>query len=287
MDTNKTAKVIAAITTGLLLIGLFWLIGAKRSNSSLNEELEKESLRSESLLSEKLLLEKDLQKVNHQVLSLKDELRQLDNRYQSAVNALANQQADYDKMKRANASLAKLKNERTDLIALQSKLENEIQMLRMDKAVLESKNDDLESSVALLQERNKLLSEDLKRAMFAAVDQSMVDAVRGKKEKLTVKASRTGKLVATFDLPADYNNLSYRILDSNGNILSFNDGNISSTTTPSQDSYTASSDAMVERNKLQTVRMVFTPKKKLKTGVYRVEILNENLYVGSLRVNLK
>lgn len=287
MATNKSAKVVAAITSGLLLASVFWLIGATHKYSSLDKDLAKESLRSESLLSEKLLKEKELQKVNRQVSDLKDELRQLQDRYASAVSTLENQQADYNRMKRSNASLDQLRNERADLIVIQNQLRNEIQSLIEDKTALQSKSEDLESTVALLQERNKLLTDDLKRAMLAEVGQPMVNAVKGKSEKLTVKAGRTGKLIATFDLPAEYKNLSFRILDSNGNILSNEEGVFSSTTTPSKDSYTASSDLISEQHKLQTVQMVFTTSKKLKAGVYSVEILNENLYIGSLRVNLK
>ena len=52
-------------------------------------------------------------------------------------------------------------------------------------------------------------------------------------------------------------------------------------------SFTASSDPEIHGNKLQKVEMIFIPKEKLKTGVYMVEILNANLYVGSLKVKLK
>ena len=62
--------------------------------------------------------------------------------------------------------------------------------------------------------------------MFAAVDQTQIQAVKRKSEKLTVRANRTKKLIANFEVPADLKNLTFRIVDPKGNMLSQKDGTI-------------------------------------------------------------
>ena len=287
METLKSTKAIAIVTTALFFASLLWLMNTKRANSSLETGLENEKLVSEELLSEKLLLEKDLQKIKNQLFTLQDRNLELDNVVKNTKAKLETQEAEYKRMKKENLSLAQLKKQRKDLIALQSQLENELQTVKSSYADLVEKNNELINTVAFLQERNMLLTNDLNKAMFAAVDQTQIQAVRRKNEKLTVRAKRTKKLIANFEVPADLKNLTFRIVDPKGNMLSQKDGTIASTSTPSEKSFTASSDPELHGNKLQKVEMIFIPNEKLETGVYRVEILNANLYVGSLKVKLK
>jgi N-acetyl-beta-hexosaminidase len=287
MERLKSSKAIAMVTTALFVASLFWLMNTKRVNNSLEAGLQEEKLKSESLLSEKLLLEKDIQKFKDQLFKLRDENGQLDNLVKGTSARLKDQESEYRRIKKENASLGQIRKQRQELQALKNQLENELTILRASYAALEEKNSELNNTVAYLQERNKILTDDMNKAMFAAIDQSQIQAVRGKSEKLTVRAKRTKKLIATFEVPANLKNLSFRITDSKGSILTSEKGNIAFSSLPSEKSFTASADREAEGNKLQKVEMVYIPKEKLNTGVYMVEILNENLYVGSLKVNLK
>jgi myosin heavy subunit len=287
MEKLKSSKAIAVVTSALFIASLFWLMNTKRVNSSLEAGLESEKLESESLLSEKLLLEKDVQKFKDQLFSLKDKNSELDNLYKSISTKLKNQESEYSRMRKENMSLAQIKKQRQELTTLQRQLENELQTLKSSYADLEARNNELNGTVASLQERNKILTDDLNRAMFSSIDQSQIHAVKGKAEKLTVRARKTRKLIANFEVPVNLKNLSFRIVDAKGNILTAKDGTIVSSSTPSENNLTASSDSGVQGSALQKVEMIYTPKEKLKTGIYTVEILNENLYVGSLKVKLK
>lgn len=287
METIKSPKTIAALTTALCIASLLWLMNVRHVNSSLETGLQEQKLKSESLLSEKLMLEKDIQKVKDQLFSLKGQNMELDNLVKTTSSKLQNQESEYNRMKRANASLAQIKRQREELAVIRNQLENEIQTLRASYAALQERNNELAGTVASLQERNNILVNDLNKAAFAAVDQTQIQALRGKNEKLTVKARKTGKLKATFEVPANLKNLSYRIVDSNGNVINQNNGTIASTVTPSEETFTASTDPHVLGSRLQNVEVIFTPNEKLKSGLYTVEILNENLYVGSLKVKLK
>lgn len=285
MQIIKSSKAVALVTTALFVASLFWLMNTKRVNSSLEAGLNDEKLKSEQLLSEKLLLEKDIDKMKGQLVSLKETNLDLNDAINKATARLQAQEADYKRMKRENASLAQIKEQRKALTALQSQLENELLAARNANVELEEKNKELTNSVAMLQEKNRILGNDLNRALFSAVDHSMVQAVK-KSQRLTVKAKRTKKLMAHFEVPSGLKTLSFRITDDRGKVMTEKDGTIVSTITPSEQNVTASTDDNQSINALQKVEMTFVPKARLKSGVYTVEILNDNLYVGSMKLKL-
>lgn len=287
MEMIKSPKAIAVVTTALFLASLLWLMNTTRMNGSLEANLQKEKVRTESLLSEKLLLEKDIQKMKDQLASMRGKNEDLDKLYAATSSKLQQQEADYNRMKRENASLAQIKKQKQELIALKSELENELQRLKTSYAELENKNREMNQAIASLEERNKLLTDDLHRAMLASIDHSQIQATKKRDDRLTVKASRTKKLMANFEVPASLKNITFRIIDPKGKALNSDKGLISSSVTLSDKSYVASADGNATGNKLQNVEMTYIPKQKLKSGVYTVEILNENLYVGSLKVKLK
>ena len=287
MKTFKSSKAVALVSTALMVASIFWLMNAKSVNTTLEAGLQNEKLKSEQLLSEKLHLEKEIEKFKEQLLRLKEQNLDFDEAVKSVTSKLQLQEADYTRMKKENNSLGQLRKQKQDLLTLLAELENELTHLKSSSAALESKNSNLNIMVAELQDRNRLLVDDLNKAMFAAVDQSQIQALRGKSEKLTVKAKRTRKLMATFEVPSNLKNLSFRVIDSEGRALSPKDGTIASTISSSDANFTASSDSDLNGSNFQKVEMVYIPKARLNSGVYTVEILNENIYVGSLRVKLK
>ena len=287
MKLFKSTKAIAMVTTALFIGSITWLMNTKGVNNSLAKGLENERLKSEEYLSEKLLLEKDLLKVKEQLSTLlgaDTEQREL---VKNLSAKLANQEGEYKLMKRQSVSLHQIKKQREELIAVRSQLENELRSIKSLYAELEQKNGELNRTLESLGDRNSILMDDLNKAMFVAVDHSQIQAVKGKKEKLTVRARKTNKLIANFEVAANLEKLTFRIVDSKGNHLSPKDGSIALTVSPSDESYTATTDSESVGSSLQKVEMVFIPKARLRSGVYTVEILNENLYVGSLKVKLK
>lgn len=287
MEIVKTSKAVAVVTTALFVASTVWLLNTKRINSSLETGLKNEKLKSESLLSEKLLLEKDIEKFKEQLGALKNQNSELDNLYNATAAKLNAQEADYNRLKKENATLGQIRKQRQELLAIQDQLKNELQALKTSYAALESENRNLNQTIASLEERNKILIADLNNAMNNSVDQSQLHAIRSKPEKLTVKAKRTKKLIASFEVPANLKNLSFRVINDKGDVLGPKEGSISFNAIPSDNSYVASKENSAAGNKLQKVEMTYTPVKKLSAGIYTVEILNENLHVGSLKVKLK
>ena len=283
----KKTKAIAVVSTALMMGSICWLLNTQRVNGSLEAGLQKEKLRSESLLSEKLLLEKDIQKLKDDLFSLKGRNLELDNLVRNTSAKLEAREADYNRIKKETADLALLRKQRQELIALKSELENELQSMKISYAHMEARNNDLLATVASLEERNRILASDLTRAMVAAVDGAQIEALKGKQDRLTVKARRARKLKASFEVPQELTNLSFRITDSNGHVHSQKDGNVTFTSEPTEDRFMVSADPAMQSPRIQKVAMVYEPDEKMKPGIYTVEIMNDNLYVGSLKVKLK
>lgn len=287
MEKLKSPQAIALAATALLLASLVWLMNTRSINNSLVTGLENQKLKSEQLLSEKLQLEKEMERFKDQLFTLKDKNLGLDNLVNSLSSQLQNQQEEYNRMKKEKLSIAQIKKQKQGLLALQNQLQNDLETLRLEYASLQSQNKDLTDMVAILEERNRHLADDLNKTMHATLDRSHIQALKGKSERLTIRARKTRKILATFEVPSDLRNLNFRIVDSRGNVLTPNDGTTSSVATPAESSLTASANPEVIARGLQKVEVAFTPKKKLATGIYTVEILNENLYVGSVKVKLR
>ena len=274
------------MATALCITSLIWLMSTRSVNSSLQSGLEKERLKSEALLSEKLLIEKDLEKVKTQLASLRGINGDLDELVKATEAKLAARDLELGKLKKRDATIADLKKQRQELLHLQIELENELVSARTSLAEMVNQNEVLSQTIAQLRDQNRILANDLNRAMVASLDRMQVEAVKGKKERLTVKARKANKLIASFKVPASLQNISFRIIDPKGDMLGEKQGTIASRVTALEDNVLASTDNQTVEA-LQVVRMEYLPKQKLQPGVYTVEILNDQLYVGSLNVKLR
>lgn len=286
MTTLNNPRTIAIATTVLCVASLFWLLSTQRVNSSLQSTLEQEKLRSEALLSEKLLLEKDIEKAKSQLSSLRGINEELDQVVRTTEAKFAARELELKKLKKQNASLEDLRKQRQALLKIQSDLERELASVRSAFSGLESENQILSQKLAQLQEQNGILMNDLNRAVLASMDRTQVQTVKGRKERLTVRARKTDKLIASFDVPGSFRNISFRVLDGNGKLMTDKEGTIVSHTVPSANNAVASAENYSVES-VQKVHMEYLPKVKLRSGVYTVEILNDNLYVGSVNVKLR
>jgi hypothetical protein len=276
----------ALIITVLLFGATFWLMKEKNVSHSLRDGLDSEKLRSEALLSEKLLVEKEIVRLKSQLFTVTGKSDKLDAELKQTLQKLSATESEFKKAKNENASLKQYKQQNNDLLAMQKDLHRQIESLTQSVSTAQMENQKLNAQLVSLEERNKMLADDLRRTALASMDNTEIKALRGKKERLTVKASRTKKLIAEFEIPGHMKNVSFKITDPSGKLLSNNDGTIASTFTASSNNYTASTS---DAKSLGTakVEMVFIPKEKLKSGMYKVEILSENLHLGGLQVRLK
>ena len=276
----------ALIITILLFGATFWLMKEKNVSSSLQNGLNSEKLRSEALLSEKLLVEKDVARLKAQLSDLTSKNGKMSTELNQTLQKLQVAESEFKKVKNENASMKQYRKQREELLALQAELEKRIEALTQGKSATEMENQRLAEQIAYLEDRNKLLTDDLRKVSLAAIDNIGINMLKSR-ERLTVRASKAKKLVAEFEIPGSMKNVSFKITDPSGRLLTNDDGAIASTVTANSNNYTASSTANAANTSTSKVDMVFIPKEKLKPGTYKVEILSENFHLGGLQVKLK
>lgn len=286
-EISKSTKVVAGVVITLLVISLVGMVMLYNSNGELQGNLNAEKLKGESILSQKLILEKDLAKFKSQIESLKGTNSNLDKELALASARLTAKEAEFKKVQNENLSLKQLKKQHTELLALQKEWENSMASMKSKIQTLESEKNDMSKAIASLEERNKLLTEDLHKSQLAFLDYSQLETLK-KNNKLTASARNTKKLKATFEVPSNLKEISFKITDPSGKVLTEKEGTIASRIVTDGKNYTASVASYAETAKsLKHMEMVYLTNKKLKPGIYKIEVLSENLYVSSLQVRLK
>lgn len=284
----QNPKVIAGTVTFLLAIALVGLISFYEANQSLEAGLNDEKLKSERILSEKLSLEKEIAKLKQSITSLQGRNADLDKTLSKTSAKIAEKERELNKISKENASLKQYKQQYADLQKIKNDLESQVLALNNALTAANKEKESLNRMVAELQVKNKSLSDELAQIQIASLDDIRVEAF--KKNKLTVSARKTKKLDINFMIPSKYSadNLTFKISDPSGQVLSPKDGTIAYVETLETPILTADASDMQYLKQTKQVKMEYKPKKKLKAGIYRIEVTNaDNTYLGSLQVRLR
>lgn len=284
----QNPNTIAAIVTGLLIIALAALVFTYELSQNLEVGLNSEKLKSEKILAEKLSLDKEIVKMKQSIFSLQGKNTDLDKMLSAASSKLAVKENEVKKMQKENATLKEYKQQVAEIQKIKGDLERQIVALTNSLNSSNTEKDVLNKAVADLQQKNKSLLDEMKQLQLASLDDIRVEA--RSKNKLTVSAKKTKKLDVNFLIPASHSsdNMQFKITDPNGRLLTPMDGAISLAETDEAPIFTADNTTMTYLKQTKQVKMEYKPKKKLKPGVYRIEVLNsDNVYMGSLQVRLK
>jgi predicted RNase H-like nuclease (RuvC/YqgF family) len=284
----QNPKTIAAIVTGLLIISLAALVFTYELSENLEAGWNSEKLKSEKILAEKLSLDKEIVKLKQSIFSLQGKNTDLDKTLSAISSKLAIKESEVKKMQKENATLKEYKQQVAEIQKIRGDLEHQIATLTSSLNSSNREKDLLNKTVADLQQKNKLLSDEMKQMQLASLDDIRVEAFN--KNKLTVSAKKTKKLDVNFLIPANHSSdkMQFKITDPSGRLLTPMDGAISLVEAEEAPIFTADNTAMTYLKQTKQVKMEYAPKKKLKPGVYRIEVLNsDNVYMGSLQVRLK
>lgn len=285
----QNPKIIAGTVTILLIITLIGLISYYETNQSLESGLNNEKLKSEKILSEKLSLDKEIIKLKQSIASLQGKNTDLDKMLSNASSKISMKEGELKKMQKENASLKQYKQQVAEIQKIKSDLETQITALTNSLNKSNVEKESLNRMVADLQGKNKNLLDELKQMQIASLDDIRIEAF--KKNKLTISARKTNKIDVNFLIPsiASSNNIQFKITDPTGRLLTPVDGTIAFAETLDETPLlTADNSNNLYLKQTKQVKLEYKPKKKLKPGVYRIEVLNEeSLYMGSLQVRLK
>jgi len=120
-----------------------------------------------------------------------------------------------------------------------------------------------------------------------AADNYLIDGTRGSKDKPTLIARKTNKLVLSFVVPEDLSpNLRFNIISPDGVAIDETDIHITTTLlTPDENpKVVGTANGGVKLGK--SIRMEYNPRRKFSRGIYKIEVFNNENYMGSCQVRL-
>ncbi|HZY80295.1 MAG TPA: hypothetical protein VFE50_12275 [Cyclobacteriaceae bacterium] len=284
-QTNKSMKIAAGVAIVLFLGAIAWGGWNARVNSQLNSQLDQEKLRNEQLLSEKLRVEKNLAINESQMDDLVGQNEKLQRQLEEASNLASLKENSIQQLQRQLAANRKTYNQ---LAAANREMETKLASLNQEIAQLQNERLLASQEAELLRGQIDNLKKELAMAHNAYYDKVLVEATRGKKDKLVVKASRTKKLKATVMIPSDLKEVQFQIFDPAGKPISTapENGTLAVRIVEPDNSLASSSNGGAAKTYKQA-EMTYLPKRKLAAGTYRIEVMSENLSVGSLQVRLR
>lgn len=283
----RREQVIAAGATLLLVLSFITTGLYYRGNKSLTRDLNDEKIKNERTLSEKLKLQKEIDEFKNQLASLSGKNADLDNTLEQTRKKLNEKEKEINKIMRESGDAKKLKRQVAELNELKKDFEKQVYSL--NEAV---KNITLQKDaiIASLQEENMQLTENLSILSSMTADNYMVEASKRNifgNEKLTAVAKRTRKMTMSFSMPENVvDKISFKITGPDGITIDGKDKAISFRVINEDDGLTAcSSNDEIKVSK--RIEMTYEPKQKLTRGVYKIEMLNRDKYIGSCNVKLR
>jgi len=281
-NNNRVRTIIALI---LFLAALSYSGWQYRVNIDLESSLDESRLKSESLLSEKLSLQKNIEQMKAAESEFRENIRSLQKQSTAAESENARKDETNSRILR---ELASTKKKLSAMEASRNELEQQLAAMTDANRLLQNEKADLNSAMASLQQHNAELKAEADRAHVAFYDRAMVEPLRGKKDKLMSKASRTQRLRATFVLPSNLKELNFKITNPAGEVISNSpeDGLLAVRVADDNQGALTSTGSMTTQT-FKQVEVLFEARKNLTAGVYTIEIQSEGLAVGSVRLKLR
>ncbi len=283
---SKNEKLILTGSLVFLFLSLggfgYFFVSSKKLTNNLNNE----KLRSELILSEKVSLDKEILNLKNQLSALKGTNSELDQIIAQTSQRLSEKEAELSKIKRENGNIKSLKKQLDEIGKLKKDLDTQIAALNESVKKLNSEKDDLSKTIAALKAENQELAENNRIMSSLKADNYLVQSTRGK-NKLTVKARRTNKISVSLKVPANMvENLNFNIIKPNGVKVKGSDKGLAIKTIDDDDQLLVSlyND---EIKVSKSIEFSYTPKEKLKPGVYKIEMYNGEKYIGSCNVKLR
>ena len=294
MNTGtRKERTVAGITAFILLVSVVSSVYFMGTNSTIKVRLNEERLKNELLLSEKLSLNKELYQTVDRIRVINDNRIESEELLAQANLKLTEKERELERIKMENAKVKDLREQLADVREVQDDFMHQITMLEMQNETLENENFEQQESMTLWQLERDDYIKQIKAATANSMiraDNHQVDAFKyTTKEKSTVKAKRTKKLVFIIDVPQNIaSDISFNLTTPNGKVITNKSKNLSWKVVNNDESLLASINHFDnEVIALNEVKLTYTPIIKMKPGVYKIGILHKGKNIGNCRVRLE
>lgn len=286
MKTGITREqIIAAAATALLFVSLIATGFYYHANTNLKGGLNTEKLKSESLLSEKLALTKDAEKLKADITSWMGKNQQTDLLLSEALNKISGLENSVKALRRENSAIAGLKKEINALAQIRQDLESQLADAVMINKSNEKKMNDMSLELASVNAE----MEKIKFVPVNITDNFRVETLRGRKNRLTVNAGRTKKLMVSFEIPESMSkDVKFSIITPEGKVIKSDNKDIAVNIIDDGRYLTASLSPLSGEFEIsRRIEMSYTPKQKLESGTYKIEIIHNDKVAGTCQLRLK
>ncbi|MCU0319603.1 MAG: hypothetical protein MUE88_05945 [Flavobacteriales bacterium] len=271
----------------LSALGILALVASLSGGDEEQATKERElTLRNERLIGEKLELEKQVARRDEALFSEQREsafntkrIKQLQQELDEALRAGDRARARAGEAERLKRKVADLQRAKDEAIA---NLENRYNAER-----------DLQEQLERMRVERDALTARLEQQQFGSqlVNNAVVEALRGKRGHLTIRARRANEIRMGFDLPQEMAaNASFKIHSPAGR--SYEGGDPAMTILhedaphePVAALYALSGEGPRERT--ARVHLKFEPKDRLVPGTYRIDICAGDVYLNTVLLNLR
>ena len=284
---GKKKRIVMGVLAFLTLVGFMTTFYFQGESQRLAHVVDDGKLHSERLLAEKLQLDKQIAE-----LRVRGEMDQ---------EALGESESKMEALRRrVEGAIAHSKGLESSA-RKGNRLEKELAALRLLKEQLELKlttaasitRDAEDQLYNVTVERDALASKlENQQAAASMVNNAEVDALRGKKGRLTVLARRTKELRMAFDMPQNLaQGASFKIIAPDGRNYTGADPSVSMSIDRPEPEPTTSIDLMplstTPGERASRVHLKFTPTEKLQPGTYRIDVMAGGEYLNTILLNLR
>ena len=283
-------KIIPSVLTAVVVLLLLSSLFLVKINFNRKSDLKSEKIKSEKLLTEKLTIENDLGKIRAEFTVLKGKSEATDKLLAEAEKKLTEKEKRISSLSWETNSLRKNKKDLEELRKLKADLDKDYSDLKLNFAKIEAQNKELQSAVPTLEAEKKNLAEKLEQSQLYKADNFQVSASRSaKKEKLTIKATRTKKLIITFEVPSSMTEkISFKLVTPSGKTINADNIALSWNFQDNARTLTASlSPVTGEFEESRNVELTYAPKEKLEKGVYKIQIISNGNNIGNCSIKFK
>ncbi len=287
---ERKEKMIAAGAVVLLIASFILSVIFFSSNKSLEKALNETKLKAETMLSEKLSLEKQMAKIKMEFDGLMKKNGESNKLLAVANTKILQQETKMQTIVSENSQQKKsLENRLAEIQKSKSQLEKQMSDLTLYYNNLKSENSDLSEAMAVLEKENKDLRNNLMIMAALDADNFRIEGLKRKNDRLTVNSRNVKKLKVSFDVPLlSTANLNFKIYTPDGKSYTSQDGSISYIIVDEEKDWLASTSST--RNEIEVakrIEMIYHPTQKLKSGVYTIDLLSNDMKVKSVQIRLK
>lgn len=286
MENLKTKRIVAGVIAIVMVAILLNTYKVYNKNETLKSSLNSEKLVSEKLLSEKLLLKKEIDEFREEIKSLQGKNSEADRLLERANRSINDKEVQIKTLAKEAKDAKYLRGQLADIRKIRQNLLEEFNKITDYNSKLKSENDELQVTINGLLADNKSLSDKLKEKSFVGSN-FKIEVLKGKKDRLTVKAKRTEKLRIEFEVaqstyPVNSKLIHIDLLSPEGALKS---GEIT-TSVENGSELSASIDNVSLYLAPQKVTIDYSPKEPLKKGIYTAIVFHNNTFLGKAQFRL-